>query len=231
MTASSASPFCEVADVRGVTSRACTTLPGGSGPPIEEAIRGVIISVPKSKGALSSAEVNRPHGNVLRMNRQLCFDISFQPMHAARGPELLHRFVPLLLGLFFGLSGSLGSRILDAFPLLALRSRDEPDHLARTGTYARLQLEMPSVWQRQVVETHFQLPFRSKVCIQRSDRALAPGDRLDLGNLAGYLRPHGDDKAVKRIYRFYDECMNRLTYSFYTDLLIQSYLQRCAPGH
>src|ERR1700730_3256530 len=152
-------------------------------------------------------------------------------MHATGRLELLHRFVPLLLGLFLGLFSSFRSRILDAFPLLALRSLDEPDHLARTGTYARLQLEMPSFWQDKIVETQFQLPFRSKVCIQRSDRALAPGDRLDLGNLAGYLRPHGDDKAVKRIYRLYDECMNRLTHSFYTDLLIQSYLQRCARGH
>jgi hypothetical protein len=56
MTASTASPFCEVADVRGVTRRACTTLPGGSGPPIEEAIRGVITSVPKSNDPSSSAK-------------------------------------------------------------------------------------------------------------------------------------------------------------------------------
>ena len=45
MTASTASPFCEVADVK-VISCACTTLPGGSGPPIDEAICGVISSVP-----------------------------------------------------------------------------------------------------------------------------------------------------------------------------------------
>jgi hypothetical protein len=56
MTASTASPFCEVADVRGVISRACTTLPGGSGPPIDEAIGSVIISAPKFNGALSSAK-------------------------------------------------------------------------------------------------------------------------------------------------------------------------------
>jgi hypothetical protein len=56
MTASTASPFCEVADVRGVVSRACTTLPGGSAPPIEEAICGVIISVPKSNDRSSSAK-------------------------------------------------------------------------------------------------------------------------------------------------------------------------------
>src|SRR5258706_15483243 len=51
----------------------------------------------------------------------------------------------------------------------------------------------------QVVETDFYLPLRGKVCIQRSNRALALGDRLDLGDLAGYVRPYGDDKAVKRI--------------------------------
>jgi hypothetical protein len=56
MTASTASPFCEVPDVKGVISRACTTLPGGTEPPIDEAICGVINSVPKSNGALSSAK-------------------------------------------------------------------------------------------------------------------------------------------------------------------------------
>src|ERR1700681_577155 len=42
---------------------------------------------------------------------------------------------------------------------------------------------------------------RAKVCVQRSDCALAAGDRLDFGDLAGHLRCHGDDKAVKRVYR------------------------------
>ena len=42
------------------------------------------------------------------MNRQLCRDVSYQPMHAARRLELLHRIVPLLLGLSLGLFGFFG---------------------------------------------------------------------------------------------------------------------------
>src|SRR6185369_12724629 len=127
------------------------------------------------------------------MKRQLCLDISFQSMHVARCLELLHRFAPLLPGLFLGLSGSLGSRILNAFPLFVLRSRDEPDHLARTGTYARVQLEMPPVRQRQFGEAHFYIPSWAKVCVQCSDCAPAAGDRLDFSDLASHLRSHGDD--------------------------------------
>jgi hypothetical protein len=81
-------------------------------------------------------------------------------------------------------------------------------------------LEVSSVRQRQVVETYLHLPFRGKVCVQYSDCALAAGDRPDLAELPGYLRSHGDDKAVKRIYRLYDARMNRLTHSFHADLLI-----------
>jgi len=51
------------------------------------------------------------------------------------------------------------------------------------GVYARLQLEVFSVRQRQVVETHFHLPFRRKVCLQLSGSALASGDRPDLRDL------------------------------------------------
>src|SRR5882672_4133358 len=152
-------------------------------------------------------------------------------MHAARRFELLHRFVPLLPGLFFGLSGSLGGRILDALPLLALRSRHEPDHLARARTHACVQWEMPSVRQYQFVETYFYLPFRGEVCVQRSDFALAGGDRLDFSDLAGHVRSDGHDKAVKRVYRPYDDCANRLAHIFCTRLLLQSYLQWCALGH
>jgi hypothetical protein len=77
-----------------------------------------------------------------------------------------------------------------------------------------------SARQHQVVETDPYLPLRGKVCVQYSDRALAAGDRPDLGDLPDYLRSHWDDKAVKRIYRLYDASMNRLTHSFHADLLI-----------
>src|SRR6266436_6990214 len=120
---------------------------------------------------------------------------------------------------------------LTPFFSLALRSRHEPDHVARARTHTCVQWEMPSVRQYQFVETYFYLPFRGEVCVQRSDFALAGGDRLDFGDLAGHLRSDGHDKAVKRVYRPYDDCENRLAHIFYTRLLLQSYLQWCALGH
>lgn len=166
------------------------------------------------------------------MNRQLRLNVPLQPVHPAGRLQLLHRIVPLLPDLLFGLIGFLRGGVLDAlFLVFAFRGRNKADQLALTRGHTRPQWEVPSVREHQVVEFRFYFALGSKVRVQGRPSALPARDRADFRNPANDLRPYGDDTAVKRIHRLDNASMNWLTHVLHADFLVQGHLQRCARGN
>ncbi len=147
------------------------------------------------------------------MHRQLRLAIPLQSFDLPRRLQLLHRVVPLLVGLLLRLFRFFGSFIRDAILLcLLVRRRHEVDDLARPRSHAGMQRKPPAIRQNEFIEADLDLALRRKVGIQRQERSPASRNRLDLRDLAVDLGTHRHDDAVKRVDRLHYTSVYRLPY-------------------